>query len=299
MENFYLTRINKALGYINSHLAEDIKVAQLAKAAHFSTYHFQRLYKSIKGETPYDTILRLRLEKSIFYLKHHPQKRIFEIASEVGFSSAENFSRQFKERFDHSPSQLRKQPELLNSRIYQESEENDFHLAYEESRKLTSITFEVEVQDLAPIDTGQIRAVFGADGSGLVEAYEQLMIWFEQSGESRTGSRRFGMSMDDPDVTPANFYRYDFAVAIEYEFKGEGLIEPVKIPGGLYAILHCQGDITKVAQAWDYLYKVWLPQSGYVPRHFPAIEEFLKGPEEIGWETFDILCKVPVEKIKQ
>ncbi len=297
MEDFYIHRINQSVDFINKHLDQDIKIAQLAEAAHFSLFHFQRIYKSLKGETPYETILRLRLEKSIFMLKHHKRMKINEIATETGFSSNENFSRQFKQRFGHAPSYIRKHPDLLNSRIYQESKPNDFHLAYEESRRLPLSHFNVEIKKLPPMTTALICAQFGADGSGLVEAYEKLMSWYESTGKQRTGSRRFGMSIDDPDVTPANFYRYDFAVAMENDFKEETLIKRVEIPGGLYAILHCQGDITKVAQAWDFLYKEWLPNSRYTPRHFPAIEEFLKGPEQIGWSAFDILCKIPIEKI--
>ena len=223
--------------------------------------------------------------------------KIGEIAHEVGFPSSENFSRQFKERFGHSPKHLRNNLDLLNSRIYQENKDNNLHLANNESRNQPKPVFEVEVQDSLPIQSAHIKAVFGADGSGLVEAYEQLMTWYEGLGYNRIGSRRFGMSIDDPDATPANFYRYDFSVEIEDSFQPEGLIEKVEIPSGLYAVVHCQGDIIKVGQAWDYLFKTWLPESGYVPRHFPAVEEFLKGPEEIGWEAFDILCKIPIEKI--
>ena len=73
-------------------------------------------------------------------------------------------------------------------------------------------------------------------------------------------------------------------------------METGTITGGLYATLQVQGDIHQVAQAWDYLYKVWLPDSLYAPRNFPAIEEFIQGPEDIGWETFDMNCRIPIQK---
>lgn len=297
-ENYYLTRINQVSNHINEHLQEELSIAKLADIAHFSSFHFQRIYKAFKDETPYETISRLRLEKAVFLLKHHLKLRIQEIALQVGFGSVENFTRQFKQRYGFSPGKLRKDPELRNSRIYQEKPEKDFHLAYEEGRKSAPVDFEVEVLHLPAIPVALIKAVFGADGSELVAAYEKLMSWYETQGFERTGSRRFGMSVDDPEVTPANLYRYDFAVAMDRGFTPSELIESAEIPGGLYTVLSCEGDLTKVAQAWDYLYKYWLPQSGYVPRHYPAIEEFLKGPEQIGWQQFDLLCKIPIEKIK-
>lgn len=299
MKEYYFTRINKALDFIDENLAEDIRIDQVARAASFSTFHFNRLYKALKGESPYDTILRRRLEKSVFYLKDHPELKVFEIATKTGFGSAENFTRQFKSRFNVSPNQLRNDKELLNSRIYQDSSENSFHIAYDESRKIPITEFEVEVRKESARPVALIKAIFGTDGSDLVAAYEKLMTWYEKDGKSRSKSRRHGMSIDDPDTTPANHYRYDFAVEMDDEFSAEGQIERSAIPEGLYAIVHCQGDILKVGQAWDFLYKNWLPNSDYIPRHSPAIESFLKGPEEIGWETFDLHCCIPIEQIKR
>lgn len=297
-DHYYQARINQVSNHISEHLQEELSIASLADIAYFSSFHFQRIYKAFKDETPYETISRLRLEKAAFLLKHHAKLKIQEIALQVGFSSVENFNRQFKQRYGFPPGRLRKNPELRNSRIYQEKPEKDFHLAYEEGRKRTPVDFEVEIQDLNPTPVALIKAVFGADGSELIVAYERLMSWYESLGFERTCSRRFGMSVDDPEVTPANLYRYDFAVVMDSDFSPSDLIESTEIPGGLYAVLHCEGDLATVAQAWDHLYKYWLPQSGYVPRHYPAVEEFLKGPEQISWERFDILCKVPIEKIK-
>lgn len=297
-DHYYQARINQVGNYINDHLQDELSIAVLAEVASFSSFHFQRIYKAMQDETPYETISRLRLEKAAFLLKHHTKLKIGEIALQVGFGSVENFTRQFKQRYGFAPGKLRKDPELRNSRIYQEKPEKDFHLAYEEGRKRTPVNFKVEIQNLPATPVALIKAVFGADGSELVVAYEKLMHWYEERGFHRTGSRRFGMSVDDPEVTPANLYRYDFAIATAEKPEASGLIEQTEIPGGLYAVLPCEGDLAKVAQAWDYMYKDWLPQSGYLPRHYPAVEEFLKGPEQIGWEHFDLLCKVPIEKIK-
>ena len=297
----YRTRINRVLAFINENLDSDLTIGQLAEVANFSPFHFQRIYKSLQSETPYDTILRLRLEKSVFLIKHYSRKTVTDIAFECGFASVENFSRQFKKRFGHSPSAYKRDKTLQKSRIYQTPHEQDPYHLIQESRKIPAPDFSVTIEHLPAIRTGLIRALFGEDGTALVNAYLQLMEWAERNDVPTQGKlRRFGMSIDDHDVTPAGLYRYDFAVALATQpFPGTpGIIEPGEIPSGEYATLHCEGDITLVAQAWDYLYQVWLPESGYVPRHYPAIEEFLKGPEEIGWETFDINCRIPVEKMQ-
>lgn len=297
----YRSRINRVLAFINEHLDSDLTIGQLAEVANFSPFHFQRIYKSLQAETPYDTILRLRLEKSVFLMKHYSRKTVTEIAFECGFSSVENFSRQFRKRFGHAPSTFKRDRALQKSRIYQTPHEHDPYHLIEASRKVPAPGFTVTIERLPAIHIGLLRALFGEDGTALVNAYLHLMQWAERNELPTRGPLcRFGMSIDDHNVTPAALYRYDFAVALGNRTFPEtsGSIESGEIPAGEYATLHCTGDITLVAQAWDYLYQVWLPDSGYVPRHYPAIEEFLKGPEEIGWETFDINCRIPIEKMQ-
>lgn len=293
--NYYRSRINKAVEHIDKHLAEPLRIEELAKLANFSTFHFQRLYKALQGETPYETLFRLRLEKAVFLLSYRSKMKISEVAYECGFPSVENFSRQFKTRFQNSPSAFRKTKKNQNSRIYQGNNPQDFYNSNENSRKEPGRTFEVYIEELEAIPIAFIRALFGTDGSVLVKRYHELIDWAEKNDLPYQGElARFGMSIDNPEVTPANQYRYDFAIRVGKKIVAEGIIEKEEIPKGKYATIHCIGKLKDVAQAWDYMYQQWLPNSEYTPVHYPAIEEFIKGPEEIGWENFNIKCRVPI-----
>ena len=295
---YYHQRINKALDFINKNLNEEIKIEALAQASHFSTFHFHRIYKSLLGETPYESLHRLRLEKAVFLLKFRPKLKIAEVAFESGFPSIENFSRQFKSRFGISPSHFKKNKSLHNSRIYQEQHPEDFYHCIEENRDDGQHAYFVSLEELDAIPIAFVRGIFGSDGSGLVEKYLALIKWAEKKEINYQGElTRFGMSIDNPDVTPASKYRYDFALKINKQFKPEDVIEIGEIPKALYATIHCKGNITEVAKAWDYLYKSWLPNSNCVPIHYPAIEEFIQGPEEIGWENFNLKCRIPIMEL--
>ena len=297
MSSFYQTRINRALKHIDANLSEEINVQDLAEKSGFSLYHFHRIFKAVTDESPYDALLRLRLEKAVFLLKHEPALKVSEIGFESGFSSPENFTRQFKARFKISPSTFRKSPALHNSRIYQESNPTDFYLRIENSRKLHKRLFAVEIESLPEISIAYAKAIFGADGSGMIEKYLHLMSWAEKHAINIKGSlTRFGMSIDNPEVTPASKFRYDFALTVNESYPGEDGIEFGCIPKAEYATVHVKGTLEDVAQGWDHLYQNWLPDSGYVPIHYPALEEFIQGPEEIGWETFNLKCRVPVTK---
>ncbi len=295
--NRYQQRINQVLAYLNEHLTETLNIKKLAEVSCFSMFHFQRIYQALQGESPYETLLRLRLEKSVFLLKFRPKMKIVEVALASGFQSHENFSRQFKSRYQCTPSEFRQVKSKQNSRIYQATQKEGFYTAIEASRTEPMQAFSVVVDELPAIRIAFIRAVFGADGSGLIERYHDLMQWCDAHGIQVQGAlKRFGMSIDNPDVTPEDKYRYDFAVHCEPCHQPSGLIELGTIPAGGYATIHCQGKLHDVAQAWDYLYRVWLPESDYMPLHYPAIEEFVQGPEEIGWDNFNIKCRIPVVK---
>jgi AraC family transcriptional regulator len=296
-DNFYHQRLNLAIDYMNNHLDEKIPMSKLARISCFSSFHFQRIYKALKNETPYETLLRLRLEKAAFLLKNNPHVNITQVSLDCGFGSVENFSRQFKSRYLISPKEFKKNKTHQNSKIYQENQDQGFYTGRNLERLYSDEDFEVQILSQEAIPVAFIRSIFGADGSGLIESYHELMTWAETQGLDTSGpSHRFGMSVDDPEITPANKYRYDFAIRNDDGLRTSGMIESGMIPKSLYASLHCQGDLTKVGQCWDYLFKQWLPQSDFVPRHFPCVEEFIQGPEDIGWERFNIFCKIPIIK---
>lgn len=296
MKEYYYDSINRAIKFIQKNLDEPLKLDVIAREGGFSPFHFQRIFKSITGENPYEYILRKRLEKAVFYFKHGKKRSVTEVAFACGFPSPENFSRQFKTRYGVSPSYFIKNKTIHQDIIYRDRDEGGYYHIYEESRKISRPDFKVKIENWEDIPIYSIRAIFGADGKELMEAYQELMSWCHSHQISYGEMRRFGMSIDDPAVTPFQKYRYDFAVHIPTSPQAKGKIEQSDIPRGTFVTLDVQGDITRVAQAWDYLYGEWLPQSEYVPRHFPAIEEFLKGPEEIGWTQFDIKCAIPIEK---
>ncbi len=93
MSQQQVSRINDVLFYIHQDISRELSAKELADVAAYSEQHFHRIFKAVTGESPYDSLLRLRLEKSIFLLKYRAKWTITEIAYESGFPSPENFSR--------------------------------------------------------------------------------------------------------------------------------------------------------------------------------------------------------------
>ncbi len=295
---YYQAKITRTLEYLYNNLDEEINIEYLAELSNFSMFHFQRIFKAITGESPYESLLRLRLEKSLYFLKNEPNYKIHQIAFESGFPSPENFSRQFKARFKMSPSVFRANKELHNSRIYQDNSPNDLYIRVENSIKTQKHEFDVTLEHLPEMQIAFTRAFYGKDGSGLVESYAELMNWAKEKNITTEGSlTRFGMSIDNIEATPSSLFRYDFAVKIDEPHSSEGLIELGVIPKAQYATIHVIGSLKKVTEAWHYLYKQWLPNSNFIPTYHHAIEEFIEGPENTGWKNFNLKCRIPVMPI--
>lgn len=296
-QNHYWSRLNEVIEYINHHLSDDLKIEKLADIACFSTFHFHRIFKAIIDESPYDYIHRLRLEKAAQIIIFNPSVKLSEVVFECGFNSLENFSRQFKRKYGFTARTLKKDESLRNSRIYQKTPEKSFYHVFEKSRQLPDYHFEAVVEERQALRVASVKGIFGEDGSGLVQAYHDLMDWANKNKYFNQQSVRIGLSRDYHEITNPSQFRYDHCLSVPTDAQGEGKVGIIEIAGGTYVGVKVQGDIYRVAQAWEYLYRMWLPKSKYQPRHLPALEIFLKGPEEIGWDQFDLKCCIPIELI--
>ena len=88
--------------YILTHIAEEITLADLAHAASFSPWYAHRLFRELTGVSPAEYIRKLRLTEAAKRLKSE-KCRITELAMELGFESADGFTRAFTREFGMTP----------------------------------------------------------------------------------------------------------------------------------------------------------------------------------------------------
>ena len=100
----YVERVNLAIDHVVSHLEEPLRLADVARAARLSPFHFHRVFQVLVGETPAEFVKRLRLERALVMMAHAPRPSLTTIALTCGFSSSSDFSRCFKQRFGAAPS---------------------------------------------------------------------------------------------------------------------------------------------------------------------------------------------------
>mgnify|MGYP003301511317 CR=1 FL=1 len=95
-----------AVDYLDQNYRNEITVQQLAKHLKISTPHLHRLFLEHTGQSPYQYILELRIQKAKELLAD-PILQIKYISKEVGFNHANHFIHHFKRITGVTPGQYR------------------------------------------------------------------------------------------------------------------------------------------------------------------------------------------------
>lgn len=100
-------RIVQAKLFIDNNFGDNIDLHNIAGEAHFSKFHFARLFKSIYGNTPHQYLIKVRIENAKEFLQKGIS--VTDTCSNVGFDSLGSFSDLFKRYTKLSPSQYQEQ----------------------------------------------------------------------------------------------------------------------------------------------------------------------------------------------
>jgi AraC family transcriptional regulator len=98
-------RVTRAVRAIERHPDRGNTLADLARDAGLSPYHFLRTFQRVTGVTPHQFILRARLGAAALRLAE--SERILDIALDCGFGDLSNFNHAFRAEFGVSPRAFR------------------------------------------------------------------------------------------------------------------------------------------------------------------------------------------------
>lgn len=89
-------RQSRVLAFIEAHIADPIRVDELASAAALSRYHFSRAFLRTMGVTPMRYVLERRVEAARLMLLLPDPPSMTRVAYECGFNSQSHFTTSFK-----------------------------------------------------------------------------------------------------------------------------------------------------------------------------------------------------------
>lgn len=87
--------VNQATAYIEEHYAQKLTLQEVADKCYVSQWHLSKLINKYTGNTFYELLNNVRIEKAKALL-NDPKLKIGDIVDMVGYSDAAHFSRVFK-----------------------------------------------------------------------------------------------------------------------------------------------------------------------------------------------------------
>lgn len=277
-ERTYKERILRVLVHIQNHLDEAVALEELAAIAHFSPYHFHRIFKGMVGESVMEHIRRLRLERAAHRLKLGNQS-VTRIALEAGYETHEAFTRAFGAMFGESPSHFRAKHRILP--LQQAPSEvhyrPDGRLEGYRDVQEAGPPLEVRIVSL-PITPVAFMRHIGPYGE-VGQTWNKFFAWAGPKGLLGRKAKILGIVHDDPEVTPPEKVRYDVCVVVDDRFRPEGEIGLLEI-GGEFAVATHRGSYETLGATYGRLCGKWLPRSGRELRSAPPLEFYRNSPQD-------------------
>ena len=100
------THVQKAIAYMESGLAQEISLQQVAGQIHLHPGHLSELFKKETGITFGDFVTNMRIRRAMEMLAVSPAK-VSEVAAMSGYEDVKYFSRLFKKHTGKTPSEFR------------------------------------------------------------------------------------------------------------------------------------------------------------------------------------------------
>lgn len=245
-----LSAIHQAVQFIDSHLQDDVTVADIASAAGYSLFHFVRTFNKVTHHTPYDYLMRRRLSEAALALAHS-ERKIIDIALDFCFHSPEVFSRAFKRMFHLQPSQYRNVDVVDPRFVFSPKTLPYLQYICEGDLLLPSL---IQRQ---PVKVFGLMIRMDAGRQGVRQLWESL----EHEISDLKALPRYGIYTYTDDWQKNGGF-YMAAVELEISnFEAPALVMR-SLPAGEYAAFNHQGSLDNLVYTQDFIYQTWLPKSG-------------------------------------
>jgi len=255
-------RIDRALRHLAERLDAPLVLDDLAAVACFSPCHFHRIFHAATGETPADTLRRLRLHRAAAELVQG-KAAIASVGRRAGYGSAPAFTRAFAAFYGTTPAAYRAQGRDVSPPAPGPEKENTMHDVRIEERpafRLASVPHAGRYTDIGV-------------------AFDRLGAWLGARELIDASSRWIGIYHDDPAQVPAEKLRSEACCTVGPAVGPDETIRIAGLAGGRHAVLRFKGPYTELEGAYRWLFGTWLPGSGEEAADRPCHEEYLNHPK--------------------
>ncbi|WP_369372604.1 GyrI-like domain-containing protein [Streptomyces sp. cg36] len=285
-----LERLNQALAHLDDCLDREVDMAEVARIAAVSEYHFRRLFAALAG-MPLPVYVRRRRMTLAGAEVLAGDLTLLDIAVRYGYGSGEAFARAFRSVHGIGPGEARRTGAVLTAQprmsfrvvvegstpmCYRIVEKKPFRVIGKKARLPlvpeglnTAAVAHLESLDKAAIV--RMKELAGQEPYGILSAVVYL-----------TDSRDEGAEAD-----------YWIGVVTGPEAAAEEL-DALDVPAGTWAVFDHHGPYPSALQElWRDVFTQWFPSNPYTSRAGPEL--LRTRPVEIGAET-DSQLWIPVER---
>jgi AraC family transcriptional regulator len=313
----YVERVNAAVDYIEQHLADELTLEEIASVAHFSPFHFHRIFSLMVGESLSRFITRLRMEKAATWLVQHPDRTVTEIAAACGLSSPSSFARLFRETFDMSATEWRNGGYLGFQKESVLDLLNDAGIGRDDfgivATRLSGarLAWEIKCGDLPStlihvIDTPDLEVAYvrytgryqGA-AEVFADIFTRLMTWAGSHDLIHHDSWLMAVYHDNPTITEDDKLRVSACLSVPADTQPEGDIGRMRLDGGKCAVGRFELGTQDYSQAWFAVAGGWLPESGYEPDDRLPFERYPLDGSTTSAETEVVEICMPVRPLRR
>ncbi|MFY0615071.1 MAG: AraC family transcriptional regulator [Hyphomicrobiaceae bacterium] len=259
----YAQRITRVVDYIYENLDGDLSADKLAEIANFSTHHWHRIFHAMTGSTVAETVRRLRLHRAASDLLNH-NLSIAQAAKRAGYTSIEAFTRAFRAAYGEPPGAFRKK------RL------TPYAIDFPEPKGSSMPDVAIKTMDAVELISLPHRGAYNNIG----RTFEKLAVQAGSAGLLGPASQMYGIYYDDPDVVA----EAELRSAAAFKANGAALpagsgFETVTLDGGRHAVMIHEGAYSDLAKSYQWLFGVWLPESGEEAADRPCFEAYLNDPK--------------------
>jgi len=255
----HLRQLQEGIDYVEAHLESDIELADVARAAGLSQWHFQRIFKALTHETLKTYIRSRRFAKALEQLAG-TRLSVLDIALAAGYDTQESFTRAFKDCFRLTPSQYRRMGN--RSLFVRKIRLDESYLAH--LRHNVSLAPQIEARPAMRM-VGLPTDYYGIDseknnlGQKLPPLWGRFLPRLHEIANAVPGVC-YGV------VLPAGPHTEQLRYLACTEVQGAGDVPPgmaaMEIPASTYARFTHRGAAQNVDATVNYIYGSWLMSAG-------------------------------------
>ncbi len=292
----YIKRLNYALDFIEKNLDADLSLEKISHKAHYSPYHFHRIFSTIIGENLNQYVTRKRIERIASILLLGTKDSIKNLSYKYGFNSESSFSRAFKKYYGIAPSKFKSEGQNKLSKIGIEPFKSEKYICdINNIKKWVEMNAQITLRTIKDIKLASIMHIAEFDKIGSM--YQKLIEWGHKNDVLPTsGFQAMTIYHDNPNVTQISRVRYSACVTVDKNIKAEGEIRPYILKGGNYAVGHFEINSKDFPKAWKSML-IWVIENSYQFRDADYFEEYLNDYKTHPEQKHIINIYIPVVQV--